>query len=228
MKSSKSVSAILVLLLLFAFCGGGNGRQQQGGAMAKSPANLAIAKQTDISERKIPFKQGSYVQINKAMGMEIKTTVYFDNWGEWTATEDKSEMKMFGMTIKTDKIKIVKGNTHWEIDLIEKTGTQYEGLELPAGVAAALGAAIGGQMQEGMEIEELGTERYLGYDCKKTRVRYKDMEMDIVTLTYGNMTMKMEGRMGGIEIVTFITDISEDAPPASKFEVPEGIEFERQ
>jgi hypothetical protein len=127
------------------------------------------------------------------------------------------------MTITTDKINIVKGNMHWEIDFKEKTGRQYKGLDLPPGVAAALGAAIGSQMMEGTEIEELGTENYLGFNCKKTRMKYKDMEMEVTTLTYGNLTMKTEGNMGGMKIYNAIIEISEAAPPKSKFEVPEGI-----
>ena len=222
-NSVKSVIAASILALAVASCGGSGGRQQQGNASSESSGNAATAQQADVSERKIPFKQGSYVQMTKAMGMEMKSTVYFDNWGDWQATEDKSEMQMFGQTIKTDKIKIVKGNTHWDIDLIEKTGTKYQGLELPPGVAAALGAAIGAQMMEGTEVEELGTETYLGYPCKKTRTKVKDMEMDVTTWTYGNLTMKSEGKMGNMEIYTAIIELSENAPPKSKFEVPAGV-----
>jgi len=216
--------AASVMALTIASCGGGSGRQQQGDATEEKSAS---AKQTDVSEKKIPFKHGSYVQLTKTMGMEMKSTVYFDKWGDWTATEDKSEMKIFGQTIKTDKIKIVKGNTHWDIDLIEKSGTQYEGLELPPEVAAALGTALGGAMMEGAEIEELGTEMYLGLECKKTRMKHKDMDMDMTNLTYGKLTMKTEGKMGGMQIYTAIIELTQDAPPASIFEVPAGVEIQK-
>ena len=225
MKSVKlvSVMAASVMALTVASCGGGGSRQQQGSK--ENSGNAATSEKVDVSERKIPLKQGSYVQMTKAMGMEMKSTVYFDNWGDWQATENKSEMQMFGQTIKTDKIEIVKGNTHWDIDLIAKTGRQYKGLELPPGVAAALGAAIGSQMMEGAEIEELGTETYLGYPCKKTRMKYKDADMDVTNWTFGNLTMKSEGKMGGMEIYTAIIEMSENAPPKAKFEVPAGIEL---
>jgi len=226
MKSVKSVSVIAALVMAFAIvsCGG---KQQQGGATADSQGKSAKEEKANVSERKLPFKHGSYVQVSKAMGMEVKNTVYFDKWGDWTATENKSEMKIFGQTIKTDKIEIVKGNTHWDIDLIEKTGRQYEGLVLPPEVAAALGTALGGAMMEGAEVEEFGTEKYLGFDCKKTRTKHKDMQMDVTTWTYGNLTMKTEGKMGGMEIYTAIIEVNESAPPASIFEVPAGIEIEK-
>jgi hypothetical protein len=224
MKKLISVLFVPVLALSIVACGSGSGSKSQSGSATTEKSDDASAS----ADKKLPFKQGSYVQTSKAMGFETKQTVYFDKWGDWTATENKSEMKIAGMEIKTDKIEIVKGKTHWDIDLIKKTGTQYEGFELPAAAAAAIGAAFAGQMADGMEIEELGEEVYLGYTCKKTRTKYKDMDMDVTTLTYGKMTMKTEGNMGGLEILSFISDISESAPPASKFEVPAGIEIEKQ
>jgi hypothetical protein len=180
----------------------------------------------DNSGKKYPFKHGSYVQITKAMGMEIKHTVYFDNWGDWSATENKSEMRMLGRTIKTDKIEIVKGNLHWDIDLIERTGTHYQAIELPEEAMEPVAAAMAGQIQEGTEIEELGEERYLGYICKKVRIKNKDMNMDVTSLNYGNLPMKMEGKVMGMEVYNVITELSESAPPKSKFEVPAGIKIE--
>jgi len=226
MKKLVSVFLAPALALSLVACGGNASKSQSGSATTEKTEKSD--KASTPADKKMPFKQGSYVQVTKTMGMEMKSTVYFDKWGDWQATEDKSEMQMFGQTIKTDKIKIVKGKTHWDIDLIEKTGTQYEGIELPAGVAAALGAAVAGKMADGTEIEELGTEKYLGFDCKKTRVKYKDMDMDITTLTYGALTMKTEGTMGSMKLYTAIVEISENAPPASKFEVPDGVRIEKQ
>jgi len=46
----------------------------------------------------------------------------------------------------------------------------------------------------------------------------------MTVLSYGNLTMKMEGTMGKMPMSTKITSIDLSAPPASIFEVPEGIE----
>jgi hypothetical protein len=54
------------------------------------------------------------------------------------------------------------------------------------------------------------------------------MDMDVTSLTYGNLTMKTEGKMGGMEIYTAITEISENAPSASKFEVPAGVAIQKE
>ena len=53
------------------------------------------------------------------------------------------------------------------------------------------------------------------------------MNMDVTALNYGNLPMKTEGKVMGMEVYNLITEFSESAPPASKFEVPAGINIER-
>ena len=192
---------------------------------AKSNVNN---EQKAPADKKLPFERGSYVEETNMMGMELKKTVYFDHWGDWKATENKSEIAMMGYTHKTDNLEIVKGDMHWNLDLIKRTGTSFV-LNVPTGgMAAALAAAVGGKMAEGMEIKEMGEENYLGYKCKKTQVKYAQMQMDVTTLSYGNLTMKMEGTMGKSNISTKIVSIDLSAPDASIFEVPTDIKIEKQ
>ena len=216
-------STLLLMVAIAVSCSGKGNRAKTDGDASTDQSSESVVKVSD-AEKKIPFERGSYVEESTTMGIELKKTVYFDRWGDWTASEDKSEMTIMGHTIKTHKIEIVKGGTHWEIDMIEKTARRFE-LNIPPGIAAALGAALGGKMMEGMEIKELGEENYLGYNCKKTQVKYSQMNMEVTTLTYGNLTMKTEGNMGGMNISSRITSIDLSAPPASIFEVPEGVEI---
>ena len=215
--------AIAVIAAMVISCGS---KSEQKTDETSDEAATAAASGTP-GEKKLPFERGSYVEVSNALGMEVKKTVYFDHWGDWTATEDKSEMTIMGYTSKTHKLEIVKGATHWDIDLIEKTGRTYE-LNIPAGMAAALGAALGGEMMKGMEITDLGEEDYLGYTCKKSKVKYTEMNMEVTTLSYGNLTMKMEGNMGGMNTSSYIASIDLSAPPASIFEIPEGIEIVKE
>jgi len=222
MKTLQKTAFYILLLLTAIVTSCGN--KSKTGASSDDVNTSAKSEQKAPNEKKIPFQRGSYVEESSVMGKDFKKTVYFDKWGDWTASEDKSEMTIMGHTIKTHKLEIVKGSTHWNIDLIEKTGTTFD-LNIPTGLAALLGAAMGATMMEGMEIKELGEEEYLGYKCKKTRVIYAEMEMDVTTLAYGNLTMKTEGKMGQMTILTKITSIDFSAPPASIFEVPAGIEI---
>jgi len=222
MGRGRGFSILLLLAVILASCGN---KTKTGDTTGEANA-VAQSEQKAPQEKKLPFERGSYVEESSMMGFDVKKTVYFDRWGDWMATEDKSEMTIMGHTIKNDKLQIVKGSTHWDLDLIEKTGTTYE-LNIPPGLAAALGTALGGAMMEGTEIKELGEEEYMGYKCKKTQVKYAQMNMEATTLTYGNLTMKMEGTMGKSKISTKITSIDLSAPPASIFEVPSDVVIQK-
>lgn len=174
-------------------------------------------------DTKFPFEHGSYVMISEALGIEAQQTVYFTRSGEWKAFEDKSEVKVFGITVKSDKMHIIKGNQHWNLDLAEKTGTYYESDVAQEDPNALLSAALGGDPEEGMEVIDLGQEVYLGYTCKKTQVKYPVLAMDMICLSYGTLPMKCDGMVGPIKTSTRIISIDLNNPPASKFEVPAGI-----
>jgi len=220
--AERCLSILLLFAALFVSCGN---KTKTGDAPATGDANPAgSSEQKAPADKKLPFERGSYVEESNMMGIDMKKTVYFDKWGDWTASEQATEMVILGQTHKTDKLEIIKGNTHWDLDLVEKTGTTYESTVLPSGMAAALAAAVGGKMAEGTEIKDLGEEDYLGYKCKKTQVKYAQMEMDVTTLTYGNLTMKMEGKMGKMNLSTKVTSIDLSAPPASIFEVPADVQ----
>jgi len=175
-----------------------------------------------VEAAKFPFEKGSYVQVAEALGIEVSTTVYFTRFGEWTAVEDKSEIRMFGFSTKVDKLTITKGTTRWEIDLTEKTGTKYE-IDLSSEQDAVLRAAIDGSSTEGVEITELGQENYLGYACRKVHIKYPVFDMDVTCLSYGTLVMKTDGRIGPLKTSTRITSIDMNAPSASKFEVPADV-----
>ena len=216
---------LLALLLIIAMITACSNKAKTGDEATGEVKESAKSEQKAPAEKKLPFERGSYVQETKTMGMEVTNTTYFDRWGDWTASENKQEMKIGGQTIKIHKRDIVKGNKHWNLDLIEKTGTTFE-LNLPPGMAAMMGAALGGAMMEGMEIKELGEEEYLGYKCKKTNVKHAESEMDITTLSYGNLQMKSDGKMGQMKISTRVVSIDLSAPPAAMFEIPADIKIE--
>ncbi|MDR0295059.1 MAG: hypothetical protein LBH91_02555 [Prevotellaceae bacterium] len=217
------LSTLLLFAIIVTSCGGG-GTQPKASENAKK-----TAKEITAMEKKLPFERGSYVEVTSTMGIELKKIIYFDNWGEWTATEEKTEMTMMGYTHISHNLEIAKGKKHWKIDMVEKTGTYYElKYEAAGGMAAALSAAMGTKTADGTEIKDLGEEEHLSYICKKTLVKYIQMDMEITTLTYGNLTMKMDGKMGSMDVSSQVISIDLSAPPASIFEVPEGIEIEEQ
>ena len=176
---------------------------------------------------KFPFEHGSYVQTAEVLGIEVNTTIYFARSGDWQAIEDKSEIRVFGIRTVNDKMHIIKGNQHWEIDMAEKTGNYYELSSNPDDTDAAMKAALAGTPTEGVEITELGQENYIGFACRKVNIKYPALAMDMTCLTYGSLVLKSDGYVGPIKTATRITSIDLNAPPASKFEVPAGIQINK-
>ena len=216
---------IIACFTAFNFVSCGNKSKTAAATTGDVKTTGAPSEQQASKDKKLPFERGSYVEESNAMGIDMKKTVYFDKWGEWTAAEQKMEMEIIkNYTTKIHKLEIVKGSTHWDLDLIKKTGTTYELSVGTTGMAAAIGAAMSGKVMEGTEIKDLGEEDYLGYKCKKTQIKFAKMEMDATVLAYGNLTMKMDGKMGKMDISTKITSIDLNTPlPDAIFEVPADV-----
>jgi len=211
----------LLLALTIVSCGGSSSKKQSNDGNEASTSETKVAR-----DKKLPFERGSYVEEQEAMGIGMNRTVYFDKWGDWKATEEKSELSFGNYVHKTHKMEITKGNQHWQLDLIERTGTYYEMKVYDSGMGAAIAAALSGKVTEGMEIKDLGEEVYLGYKCKKIKVIYPAMNMEGTMLTYENMNMQMDIKMGIMDVNSKVISIDLNAPPASVFEIPEDIVFE--
>lgn len=224
MKKFAVITVIASLVLMMA-CGGGSNQSATATPEDVSGSTSEQQAVDEVSNKKLPFEHGAYVEVSKVMGMEMTKTIYFDKWGEWTATEFKMEiMPGYG----THTLDIIKGKTHWNIDFTSKTGEQYDDVEFSADMDAVLGADMTNGMTNGMTMEEMGTEEHLGYKCKKVNVKHQALGMDITTLSYGNMTMKVIGKSNGVEMVTEVVSIDLSAPPASIFEVPAGITIQKK
>lgn len=183
-------------------------------------------KSAPKEDTKFPFEHGSYVEVIEAFGIEAQRSVFFSHFGEWMAIEDKSEIEMFGMKVKNNKLQITKGDKHWDLDFDSNTGTYYEGNSQEDDSSAMITNALKGDIQEGLEIIDLGQEVYLGYTCKKTQVKYALQTIDLVCLSYGTLLMKSEGKAGPFNMATRIISLDLNAPPSSKFEVPAGFTIE--
>ena len=89
MKSiNELMAAAMLSMVILSSCSGGTQSKKDD---IKAAAPVVTSKSAD-KEKKLPFEHGSYVEEANMMGLNTKKTVYFDKWGEWTATEDKSEI----------------------------------------------------------------------------------------------------------------------------------------
>lgn len=217
----KRTILFMLVTFLFISCG----KKQANKEADEASIAPAKSEKTITANKKFPLEHGTIYQQVTAAGFETTPTVYFDKWGDWQTTESTMLMEVMGMKTGSSTINIVKGDDHWDIDLTDKKGKHYKMNTKINDLGVDLNK-LTDDIKKQMKIEELGEENYLGYKCKKLKIKNDKLKMDMVYLTYGNMMMKMDGKAMGINTSMKVTKIDTKAPPAEKFRVPEGIKME--
>ena len=218
----KKLIFILSALFVFAACG----QKQTGESKTDKDAAKEVAAQAKKG-KKYPIEKGIVYQKSNVMGIESNPVIYFDKWGEWETTETTTTIEMLGMKESSTSLKIVKGDDNWEIDMDKKTGYHYN---RPA-VINQLGVDlenITADIMGKMKLEKVGEENFLGYPCVKYSMKNDEMKMDVEYLTYGNLMMKMSGKMMEIPTSIEVAKIEAVTPPADKFEIPAGVTITEQ
>ena len=169
-------------------------------------------------DKQYPFEHGTIYQQISAMGMETNPVIYFDKYGDWTSQETIMEMKVLWKNVKTHIRDITKGDDKWSLDFEQKTGTHSKLSAVTALDPLAL--TMANDMVKDMKIEQLGEVDYLGYKCTKQRVTSAEYQIDLVTVTHGNMTMMAEGTTMGIPTSIYVTKVDLSSPQKNMFEVP--------
>ena len=223
----KKLIFILSALFVFAACG----QKQTGESKTdESKTDKDAAKEVVAQAKKgkkYPIEKGIVYQKSNVMGIESNPVIYFDKWGEWETTETTTTIEMLGIKESSTSLKIVKGDDNWEIDMDKKTGFHYS---RPA-VVNQLGVDLENLTTEimgKMKLEKVGEEKFLGFPCVKYSMKNDEMKMDVEYLTYGNLMMKMSGKVMEIPTEMEVTKIEAVAPPAEKFEIPAGVTITEQ
>jgi autonomous glycyl radical cofactor GrcA len=216
----RNILKLMLIALLLVSCGGKQSQEKSDAKSEASSKSQTLTKQ--LEKKKYPLEHGIIYQKVSAAGFETKPVIYFDKWGDWQATETSMNMEMMGVKAGIHSINIVKGDEHWDINLEEKSGKHYK-LTVKINEFGVDVNTLTESMKKEMNIKELGEETYLGYKCKKLKIKNDKMKMNMVYLTYGNLMMKMEGEAMGIKTKMEVTKLETSAPPAEKFTVPKGI-----
>jgi hypothetical protein len=189
---------------------------------SKPVSGSSISVSAAAKGKRYPFEKGIIYQQTSAMGMEATPVVYFDKFGDWTATETNSEMKILGFSTKVHTREIVKGDEHWSIDFEKETAVHFSQKVVMNQLGVDVDAMTDDVMKS-MKIEKIGEEEYLGYHCVKYKMTDTQNGINITALMHGNLTMWAEGEAMGIPTSTYITKIDLSTPPQDMFNVPSDI-----
>lgn len=199
---------------------GGSGDKKDGGDKKDTTATKTTENKAPTGA-KYAMKSGIIDLKSTMMGMEQKVTMYFDDFGK----KEASVLTMEMMGMKTESRTIKKDGYSYDINMTKKECTKKK---LPGtGDPNDLNFKdMSADMMKKMSIKKEGNETFLGKDCEKYVMDYKEMKMKGTYLVWNAIPLKTDVDMGGIKMVMEATKIQENASvPADKFEVPEGIKI---
>jgi len=168
------------------------------------------------------FKSGVVRMESEIMGMKQIITMYFDDWGN----ELMNEIHMEFMGQKTHLVTIVKGNHAYQIDMIKRTGLDFE---LDSTSNAQINyLKVDKDLMEKTNMKYIGEVEILGRQCKEYEIDMPSDKINVKTAIWNGIAMRTESTMMGFKTSTIVTDIQENVKvPAEKFEIPTDIKFEK-
>jgi len=210
----KKYAILLTATLLFISCG-------------KSESEKAIDSKYKRYEVKSGIVKYKTTITGKVMGSVIsgegKSSLYFKDYGALELKEEESEqtteMKIFGQK-KTDKTnehsitKMDKGIVY-TVDFKNKKINKIENIGMALMQNTDMNK-VGKQMLETMGGKELGTEKFMGYECE-----IWDMN-GAKQYFYKGIPLRSEIKMMGITTITEATSVKFDTKVSdSKFNLPD-------
>lgn len=216
---NKLISLAIVCFTLVTLCAC-NGKSKSNDGQDAPVSEMKL----DAKAKKYPMEKGVIYQKSETMGIVSEPVIYFDKWGEWEVTETTTTIEMMGQKMVDRQIEITKGKDYWKIDLEKKTGVHFNRPPAISPMGMDM-EKISKEMLGEMDIELIGEETFLGYPCKKYRLKSDKNSLGMEYLLYGNLMMKMKGEAMGMPVATEIIRIESVTPPADKFEIPEDVEI---
>lgn len=203
-----SISALIFAVVLFS-CSG-----KSSDSTTKTEPGASASK---VSKGKYAIKSGIVEYKTSMMGMDMKQTLTFDDYGAKEATD--VEMDMMGVKIHT--VTITKDGFIYTLDMEKKTGTKISGKSPDIDFEN-----LSQDMVKDMNLKKEGTEEYLGKTCEKMSIDYTKMKMKGTFLVYKGVALKSETDMGTTKINLVGEKFIENPEiPAQKFEVPDDIKI---
>ena len=175
---------------------------------------VAVAAMGQEAVRKYEMKSGIAKMKMSLMGQAVESTVYFEDYGALEATKSKISMPGVG-DIETTTIS-KDGKTYVVIPSMKQVQEQ----PTPEGINYI---ALTDEVIAKNKVEKVGTDTVCGKECIKytASVTEQGQSATSTVSVYKGFPMKSVTSVSGIEIVTEVTELTEDAfIIASMFEVP--------
>ena len=187
---------------------------------------LALATLLSVSinaqAKKYGLKSAVVSYSTETMGMKVKSTLYFEDYGKIECTQTVFEMDLGATKEVINHRDLTKDGYAYSFDIEKKTGTKRA--ISPRNSGQYDFANMSDKMKKEYQLKELGSEKFLGRDCKKYSMNNKDMEMKGTFLIWNNIPLKSETNAGGMDAKMFTTKIEENGKiPADIFEVPKNV-----
>ena len=207
MQKLFSIAMLASILMLYS-C---KSKTSEPAATSENPAATANA----TTKGKYAIKSGIVEYKTQVMGMDMKQTLTFDDYGQKEATDMEAEM----MGVKIHTVTITKDGFIYTLDLEKKTGTKISGKSPDIDFEN-----LSEEMVKDMNLKKEGTEEYLGITCEKMSIDYTKMKMKGTFLVYKGVALKSDTDMGTMKM-KLVGEKFEENPviPAEKFEVPADI-----
>lgn len=213
----KTVLAILMVLFFLVSCQNQESSNKTGDSKAPE-VTLKAETATQTPKSKYELKSGIVVYQTQMMGMEVKQTLSFDDYGKKEATD----IMMETMGTKIHTVTLTKEGYVYTLDMVNKTGTKVPANSMNN--ANIDFQNLSKEMEKEMNLKKEGKETFLGKTCEKISIDYAKMQMKGSFLVYKGVALKVDTDMGTMKMILAAQGFEENPQiPAEKFEIPADI-----
>lgn len=173
--------------------------------------------------KKYGLKSGVITYSTETMGTKVKGTLFFDDFGKVECLETVFEMDLGDTKEVIHNRVLTKDGFTYTFDIEKKTGTKRR-ISGSQSSGQYDFSTMSDNMKKEYQVKELGTEKFLGRECKRFSMNNKDMEMKGTFLIWNNIPLKSETNAGGMDMKMIATKVEENGKiPTGMFEVPKDI-----
>jgi hypothetical protein len=208
----KSLLIVFVLVIIFS-C-----KNTPSTKEANSDTKEVSTTNANVSKERYAIKSGIVEYNTQVMGMDVKQTMTFDNYGK----QDIQEVEMDMMGTKIHTVTLTRDGYIYNLDMVKRTGTKS--------IVTSMNNAnidfenLSDEVIKEMDLKKLGTEEFLGKTCEKMSIDYKKGGMKGTYLVYKGVALMVDTDMGSMKMKLVAEKFIENPEiPATRFEIPSDI-----